>query len=85
MVTMGTEMEPNSTVEKSKYFNRLDEAFGLLCLRISRDLLFHVDSLTTPNYLWNKPEYLFGKNYELRGHKLENKLIILIPAHFDTI
>ena len=43
-VTMGTEVEPNSTVEKLKYFNRLDEAFGLLCLRISRELLFHVDS-----------------------------------------
>ena len=29
-VTMGTENEPNSTVEKDKYFNRLDEAFGML-------------------------------------------------------
>ena len=48
-VTMGTEVEPNSTVEKAKYFNRLDEAFGLMCLSISRVLLFHVDSLTTPN------------------------------------
>ena len=47
--TMGTEVEPNSAVEKSKYFNRHDEAFGLLCLSISRDLLFHVNSLTTPN------------------------------------
>ena len=34
-VTMGTEVEPNSDVEKAKYFNRLDEAFGLLCLSIS--------------------------------------------------
>ena len=33
-VTMGTEVEPNSVVEKSKYFNRLDEAFVLLCLSI---------------------------------------------------
>ena len=48
-VTMGTEVEPNSAVEKSKYFNRLDEAFRLLCLIISREILFHVDSLTTPN------------------------------------
>ena len=35
-VTMGTKVEPNPVVEKSKYFNRLDEAFGLLCLSISR-------------------------------------------------
>ena len=60
-VTMGTEVEPNFAVEKAKYFNRLDEAFGLLCLIISRELLFHIDSLTTPNEVWVKPETLFGK------------------------
>ena len=48
-VTMGTETEPNSVVEISKYFKNLDEAFGMLCLSISRDLLFHVDSIGTPN------------------------------------
>ena len=48
-VTMGTENEPNYVVEKSKYFNRLDEASEMLCLSISRDLLFHVYSITSPN------------------------------------
>ena len=48
-VTMGTEVEPNSAIKKSKYFNRLDEPYGMLCLSISRELLFHVDSLKTPN------------------------------------
>ena len=48
-VTMGTEIDPNSVVEKAKYFNRLDEAFGMICLSNLRDLLFHVDSLGTPN------------------------------------
>ena len=48
-VTMGTEVEPNFAIEKSKYFNRLDEAYGLLFLIISRELLFHVNNLTTPN------------------------------------
>ena len=84
-VTMGTEMEPNYVVEKSKYFNRLDEAYGLLCLSISRDILFHVENLTTPNEVWVKLETLFGKNDELRGHHLENELISLTPAHYDTI
>ena len=60
-VTMGTEVEPNSVVEKSKYFNRLDEAFGLLCIRISRELILHVDSLTTPNEVWKNLESLLGK------------------------
>ena len=48
-ITMGTEVEPNSVVEKSKFFNKIDEAFRIVCLRILRDLLSHVDSLTTPN------------------------------------
>ena len=65
---MGIEVEPNSVVEKSKYFNRLDEDFGLLCLIISRELLFHVDNLKTPNEVWQKLESLFGKIDDLRGH-----------------
>ena len=48
IVTMGTEVEPNFAVEKAKYFNRLDEEFGLLCLRILRELLFHIDNFTIP-------------------------------------
>ena len=84
-VTMGTQVEPNSIVEKSKYFNRLDEAYGLLCLSISRELLFHIDILKTPNEFWVKLEALFGKIDELRGHQLENELISLSPAQFNTI
>ena len=37
-VTMDTKVEPNSVVEKAKYFNFLDEAYGLLCPSISREL-----------------------------------------------
>ena len=61
IVTMGTENELNSAVEKSKFFNRMDEAFGMLCLGILKDLMFHVDSLTCPNEVWLKLESLFGK------------------------
>ena len=82
---MGTETEPNSAVEKSKYFNILDEAFRMLCLRILRDILFHVDILKTPNELWLKLESLFGKTDEVRGHQLENELISLSPNLFETI
>ena len=84
-VTMGTELEPKFVVEKAKYFNRLDEAFGLLCLSTTREILFHIDSFTTPNEVWVKLETLFGKTDELRGHQLENELIILSPACYDTI
>ena len=44
-VTMATEGEPNAAVEKIKWHNRRDEAYGLLCLSISRDLLFHIDGI----------------------------------------
>ena len=84
-VTMGTKNEPNTTVEKSKYFNRLDEAFGILCLSISRDLIFHVDNINTPNEFWLKIKSLFGNTDEMRGHQLKNELITLSPTHFETI
>ena len=74
-VTMGTKVNPKSVMEKSKFFNMLDEAFGMLCLSILRDLLFHVDSLTTPNKVWLKLEASFGKTNEMRGHQLKNELI----------
>ena len=51
-VTMGNEVEPNSAVEKAKYFNKMDEAYGLICLRISRELLFHLESLKSPKEVW---------------------------------
>ena len=52
MVTMDIDLEPNAVVEKIKWHNRRDEAYGLLCLSISRDLLFHLDSLKYPNEVW---------------------------------
>ena len=84
-VTMGTEWEPNSTTEKAKYFNKLDEAYGLLCLSISREFLFHLDYLTLPKEVWEKLESLFGKTNELCGHQLENEMISLSLAHYDII
>ena len=47
-VTLALENEPNAIVEKAKWHNRLDEAYGLLCLSISPDILFHLDGFTTP-------------------------------------
>ena len=72
-------------MEKYRNFNRLDEAFGMMCLSASRDLLFHVDSIGTPNEFWINLESLFGKTDEMRGHQLENELISLSPDHYETI
>ena len=60
-VTMESEADPNVAAEKIKWHNRRDEAYGLLCLSISRDLLFHLDELTSPNEVWEKLEEIFGK------------------------
>ena len=47
-VTMGREFEPQQHIEKSKYLNKLDEAFGFMCIQISKEILFHLDGLRTP-------------------------------------
>ena len=70
--TMETKAYPNASVEKIKWHDRRDEAYGLLCLSISRDLLFHLDGLTSPNEVWEKVVDIFGKTDEMRGHQIEN-------------
>ena len=59
--------------EKINWHNRRYGANGLLCLSISRDLLFHLDSLTYPNEEWDNIEYIFGKIDDMRGHQIENE------------
>ena len=82
-VTMATETDPNVVIEKIKYNKRMDEAYGILCPSISRDLLFHLDSLTSPNEVLENIEEIFGKKYEMRGHQIENELISLNPSSFE--
>ena len=84
-VSMDLENEPIYVVEKSKWHNRMDGAYGLLCLSISPAIIFHLDYLTTPNEVWTKLEFLFGVQDEIRAHQLENELFSLIPRSFDSI
>src|SRR5713226_10330863 len=84
-VTMEIDREPNAAAEHIKWHNRRDEAYGLLCLSISRDFLFHLDGLTSPNEVWENITDLFGKTDEMRGHKIENELISLSPSRFESI
>ena len=49
-VTLALENEPNVVIEKAKWHNRLDEAYGFMSFSyISPGLLFHLDGFTTPN------------------------------------
>ena len=84
-VTMEIEADPNATTEKIKWHNRRDEAYGLLCLSISRDLLFHLDGLKSQNEVWENLVELFGNTDEMRGHQIENELISLSPNSFESL
>ena len=84
-VTMETEADPNAAAEKIKWHNRRDEAYGLFSLSISRDLLFHLDGLTSPHKVWENIEEIFGNTYEMRGHQIENELISLSPSSFESL
>ena len=48
-ITMGLETEPDKDEDKSTWFNKCDETYETLCLSVSPDFLFHIDSLDTPN------------------------------------
>ena len=54
MVTTGKEVESQHPPDKSKYLNKLDEAFGFIKIHISRELIFHIDGLKNPRELWKK-------------------------------
>jgi hypothetical protein len=84
-LTLNTHIEPTSTIEKSKYLNRMDEAFRTICSLISLDILFQISSCKTTNEAWTTLEGLFGKHYEIRGHMLEVELLTLDPKIFDNL
>ena len=69
---MEIEAKPNVAIDKIKWHNKRDEAYGLLCLSISRDLLFHIDGLTSPNEVRENLVEIFGKTDDTRGHQIEN-------------
>ena len=81
---METEDGPKAIGENVKWHNRRYEPYGLLCFSISRDLLFHLDGLTSPNEVWEKIHDLFGKRDNMRGYQLENELISLSPSSFKS-
>ena len=65
--------------------NKRDEAYGILCLSITRDLLFHLDGLTSPNEVWENLVDIFGNMDEMNGHQIENELISLSPNSFESL
>ena len=84
-MTMENEANPNKATENIKWHNRRDEAYGLLCLSIPRDLLFHLDGLTSQNEVWEKLVDIFGNIDEMTGHQIKNELISLSPSSFQSL
>jgi hypothetical protein len=84
-MTMSTETKPTSMIKKYKYFNHMDEAFGLICMSISPKIFFHVESYSTPNEIWTTLEGLFGKYDDIRGHMFDIELNSLDPIIFYNI
>jgi hypothetical protein len=60
-LTLNTNKELTSSIEKSKYLNCMDEALRTICSVITPDLLFHISSCKTPNEACTTLEGLFGK------------------------
>jgi hypothetical protein len=59
MLTMGIEIKPTSSIEKSKYLKRIDEAYETICSLISPKLLFHISSYKTLDEVWtNRKNFL---------------------------
>ena len=84
-VTMNIELEPNVAAQKIKYGNKLDEAYGLLCLSIYKYLIFHISGLKTPNETQDHLDTLFDKQDDLRIYQLENELISLNLGSFESM
>jgi hypothetical protein len=80
-LTLNTDIELTSAIEKSKYLNWMDEALITICSLISPDLLFHISSCKTPNEAWTTLEGLFGKKDEMRGHMLDVLTILSKLGH----
>jgi hypothetical protein len=71
--------------EKNRYVNHMDEAYGLISMSMSPELMFHIEACTRPNEIWTKLEDLFGKKVEKRGHMLEVEMNSLDLRNFDKI
>ena len=80
---MGLETKLDKDEDYHKWFNKCDEAYGTLCLSISPNFLFHIESLDTQNEIWTKLKNLFGTQDSMRGHMLENELISFKSREFQ--
>ena len=82
---MDIEEEPNHVVDQARFWNKMDEPYGFLCLSISKGILFHLSGLKTPKDIWEHLASLYGKQDDFRVYQLENELMSLQPGNFKTL
>ena len=72
-------------MDKDIFWNKMDEAYGFLCLSISKDFLFQLLGLKNSKDIWDHLASLYGKHDDLRVYYLENELMSLQPGKFETL
>jgi len=82
---MATKVETHTSIENNRYLNCMDEAYDLLFVYMSPNLLFHIEACTTPYAIWKNMENLFGKQDEMRGHMMKVELNSIDPRNFYDI
>ena len=60
-ITLGKEKAPTDVDKKDKWYNRNDEARGLIGISISPYLRYHIQDIDDPEEAWEKIEFVFGK------------------------
>jgi hypothetical protein len=67
-ITLGKETPPIDASKKDKWYNKNDEAHGLIRMSISNDLGFDCQGVDNADNTWTKMETIFNKHNEIRAH-----------------
>ena len=57
---LGHISEPNNCEKKIAWFNSNDIVYGLICLTISEDILYHIEHIECPFIAWTIIRQLYG-------------------------
>jgi hypothetical protein len=66
-ITLGKEIAPIFTSNKSKWDNKNDESHELIEMSIFSDLWFHIQRVEKLDDTWKKMTTVFGKHCEIQS------------------
>jgi hypothetical protein len=85
LINLGNKTTATDDDKKSKWYNRNDEACGLIRMSISPDLRYHLQGIDDLEEAWNTIESVFGKLNIIRAQQLENQILTLSPSDFSCL